>query len=355
MARRWTAAEDDLLLELYLAGIPRERIARQLARSSDAIDARRRYLSRPARTIPPRRWTQTEDAFLRAAAAARIPSSEIAIRLDRTAYAVRRRREIIGVAGPRSRLYSAHDDALIADAIKQCRPLAALASQLGRSEGALRLHAKQLGLLKSPRRRRWSANDDQQLRSGYISGLSIEQIKQHLLPERSKGAIVARAHLLGLAEHGRRWTPQHDEKLSLLVPLGLSSTYIARQLGRTEDAITKRCRLLGLHAPAPDPPQRRGAWTAEEDELLRARISEPIGALGPALRRSRASIRRRRRILGLPVQARSQHHPLSAGPLHAQERTVTDELPLTPRRALAVAKRLRMPLSEVRRLAESRT
>src|SRR5581483_1666992 len=204
MARRWTGAEDDLLLELYLARIPRERIARILARSSDAIDARRRYLSRPARTTPPRRWTQPEDAFLRAAAAARIPSSEIAVRLDRTAYAVRRRREIIGVACPRSRLYSAHEDALIAEAIKQRRPLAALASQLGRSEGALRLHAKHLGLLKSPRRRRWSANDDQQLRSGYINGLSIEQIKQQLLPERSKGAIVARAHLLGLAEHGRR-------------------------------------------------------------------------------------------------------------------------------------------------------
>src|SRR5438552_7481 len=109
MARRWTAAEDALLLELYPAELPRERIAQRLGRSSDAIDAHRRYLSRPARTIPPRRWTATEDAFLRAAAAARIPSSEIAIRLNRTAYAVRRRREIIGVAGPRSRPYSAHE------------------------------------------------------------------------------------------------------------------------------------------------------------------------------------------------------------------------------------------------------
>ncbi len=355
MARRWTAAEDALLIELYLAGIRRERIAQRLGRSSDAIDARRRYLSRPARTIPPRRWTQPEDAFLRAAAAARIPSSEIAIRLNRTAYAVRRRREIIGVAGPPSRLYSAHEDALIADVITQCRPLALLASQLGRSEGALRLHAKHLGLLESPPRRCWTTKDDIRLRSGYISGLSVEEIKQRLLPERSKGSIVARAHLLGLAEHGRRWTSQHDDKLSLLVQLGLSSTYIARQLGRTEDAITKRCRLLGLQAPPPDPPQRGGAWTAEEDDLLRARIDEPVGALASALRRSRASIRRRRHALGLPVPARSQHHPLSAGPVHAQERTVACELPLTPRRALAVAKRLRMPLADVRRLANSRT
>jgi len=352
MPRRWTAAEDQLLLERYTAGESREAIAKQLGRTSDAVDARRRFLHRPARTIPTRRWSEAEETFLRAAAAAAVPSSAIASRLNRTPYAVRRRRETIGATSPRARPYTAEEDALIAATIQRGEPLASLADTLGRSHDALRLHARQLGLLRVKQRRRWTVADDERLRYAYTTGCSVAQTKQRLLPDRSEGAIVARAHLLGLAEHGRRWTNRYDTALARMVGLGLSSTYIARTLGRTEEAIAKRCRVLGLRAPAPDRPRRRGPWTAAEDGLLRARAHEPLATLVFVLGRSRASIRRRRHILELATPTRTQHHPLTDGaPIHGRIRAIKDEMPLTATRALALAKRLKLSLTDIRRLA----
>ncbi|HEX3056777.1 MAG TPA: hypothetical protein VHP82_11620 [Gaiellaceae bacterium] len=352
MPRRWTAAEDQLLLERYTAGESREAIAKQLGRTSDAVDARRRFLHRPARTIPTRRWSEAEETFLRAAAAAAVPSSAIASRLNRTPYAVRRRRETIGATSPRARPYTAEEDALIAATIQRGEPLASFADTLGRSHDALRLHARQLGLLRVKQRRRWTVADDERLRYAYTTGCSVAQTKQRLLPDRSEGAIVARAHLLGLAEHGRRWTNRYDTALARMVGLGLSSTYIARTLGRTEEAIAKRCRVLGLRAPAPDRPRRRGPWTAAEDGLLRARAHEPLATLVFVLGRSRASIRRRRHILELATPPRTQHHPLTDGaPIHGRIRAIKDEMPLTATRALALAKRLKLSLTDIRRLA----
>lgn len=354
MPRRWTAADDQLLLDLYIAGKSRETIAEQLGRTSDAVDARRRFL-RPARTIPTRQWSEAEEAFLRAAAAYAIPSSAIASRLNRTPYAIRRRRETIGVTGPRARPYTAEEDALIAATIQRGEPLATLADTLGRSHDALRLHARQLGLLRVKQRRRWTLADDERLRYAYTTGCSVAQTKERLLPDRSEGAIVARAHLLGLAEHGRRWNDRYDTALARMVGLGLSSTCIARKLGRTEEGIAKRCRVLGLRAPAPDPPRRRGPWTAAEDDLLRARAHEPLATLVSVLGRSRASIRRRRHILELDTPPRTQHHPLTGGaPIHGRMRAIEDEMPLTATRALALAKRLNLSLTDIRRLTSGR-
>ena len=354
MARRWTAAEDRLLLDLYAAGEPRDAIAVRLGRTPDAVDARRRTLRRPARTITPRRWTEAEDAFLRAATAAGVPSGEIASRLYRTAHAVRRRREVTGLTGPRARPYTARENEVIAAMLRKGEPLATIAGVLGRSEDALRLHARQLGLVTVTRRRRWTVAEDQELRRAYVAGLSTSQIRNLRLPTRSEGAIAARAHLLGLAEHGRRWNSDDDATLARLVEHGLSSTDIARRLGRTEEAVAKRCRVRKLRTPSPDPPRRRGPWRPDEDEQLRAHAGAPVALLVSTLGRSHASIRRRRRFLRLEALGRTLHHPLKSGaPVHAQARAVADETPLTPARALTLARRLDMPLREIWRLSRS--
>ena len=351
MARRWTGNDDQLFVELYDSGLSREVIAERLGRSGGAIDARRRLLARPPRTQPPRRWTEAEDAFLRAASAARVPSGEVARRLKRTPSAIRRRRELLGVTRPPAVPYRPEEDALIAGAVA-AGSLAELAAQLERSEGALRLRAKTLGLVKAPRRRRWAADEDGQLRAAYADGLSIRQIMERL-DERSTGAIVARAQLLGLAQHGRRWTAAEDTELAALASLDLSAaTQIAQQLGRTAEAIGQRCRLLALPSPAPEPPRRRRWWTRSDDEFLTDHAHEPVARLAAALGRSPAAVRRRRHGLGLAKPQRTQHHPLDSTPSPwAQARAISGELPLTPGRALAVARRLELPLAEIRRVA----
>lgn len=351
MARRWTPAQDELLLELYAAGVPREELGRRLCRTVDAVDARRRLLARPARSRSPRAWSETEERFLRAAAEAGVPGGEIARRLGRTAGAVRRRRELLGATRPRASRYTQAEDALIAAAVAAGNPLAPLAARLERSEGALRLRARSLGLVAVGKRRRWTSAEDDALRDAYAAGRSTQAIRE-LLPHRTAGAIVARAHLLGLAEHARRWSDDDDRTLARLARLGVSIAYVGAQLGRTEEAVAKRCRLLGLTVPPGEPFARRGHWTQSEDALLRARTDAPPRALVASLGRSEASIRRRRRLLGLAPASRTQHHPLPSGvPVHALARAVAGELPLTPARALALSRRLGIPLAEVRRLA----
>jgi hypothetical protein len=351
VARRWTPSEDELLLDLYAAGVPRDELGRRLGRTIDAVDARRRLLDRPARSRSPRPWSETEERFLRAAADAGVPGGEIARRLGRTPAAVRRRRELLGATRPRPRRYTPAEDALIAAAVAGGASLAPLAERLGRSEGAVRLRARSLGLVAAGKRQRWTSAEDDALREAYAAGRSTQAIRE-VLPHRTAGAIVARAHLLGLAEHARRWSGEDDRALVALAGLGVALAYVGARLGRTEEAVAKRCRLLGLPVPPGAPPSRRGHWTEAEDAELQARADEPPRALVASLGRSEAAIRRRRRLLGLAPAGRTQHHPLPSGvPVHALARAVEAELPLTPARALALSRRLGIPLAEVRRLA----
>jgi len=70
------------------------------------------------------------------------------------------------------------------DAISRCLrgdgDLAALASRLGRSLDALRLHAQHLALHRSTPRRRWADWEDAALREGYTSALPYAVIASQL-------------------------------------------------------------------------------------------------------------------------------------------------------------------------------
>ena len=290
---------------------------------------------------------------MRAASAARVPTLEIARRLRRPADAVRRRRELLGVARPPGRRYRADEDAALAIVVAEGGSLAELAAQLGRTEDALRLRARTLGLTDGETRRRWSPAEDDRLRFAYASGLATKQIQQRQLPERTTGAIVARAHLLGLAVNARRWTPGEESRLRLLVAGGASAGGIGRELGRSEEAIRNRCRRLGVGPPISGrraPPRR---WTAGEDRLLRARDADPPALLADVLGRTPAAIRRRRRQLQLAGTERSQHHPLRGlATSHTEKRLITRQLPLTPTRALALSRRLGVPLSQIQIIAQ---
>ena len=52
MATRWSTAEDQLLRQLYADQLPVEQIAGRLARSADAVVARRQALACPPRSPP---------------------------------------------------------------------------------------------------------------------------------------------------------------------------------------------------------------------------------------------------------------------------------------------------------------
>ena len=351
-ARRWSAAEDACLCELYDAGQSRVAIGAALGRSADAVDARRRFLAHPRRTPLPRPWTGPEDAFLRAASRARVPSSEICRRLGRSGAAIRKRREELSLTRPRGRRFTSGEQNKLRSAVLNGRSIAEVAAEMGRSEDAVRLYARERGILIVARRRRWSVEDDARLRAGYNSGFAAERIRTELLPERSTGAIVARARLLGLATFARRWTDDEERQLAALVAAQFPLDAVARSLVRSQESILCRCRRLRLSTPAPNPAKAQVRWTPREDDLLRSARYDTLG-LARRLGRSEQAVRRRRNELGLSHAPRSAHHLLPAnGELTpGQRRQIMRELPLTARHALAAAARIEVPLAELQAVA----
>ena len=137
----------------------------------------------------------------------------------------------------------------------------------------------------------------------------------------------------------------------MLVGLGLPAAYVANRLGRTVEAMKKRCRVLRLPVPPSAPPRRRGPWSEAEDQLLDARAEEPLGRLVAVFGRHRC------RSAGDTTASASPScsAPTSSAHRHAAnsrpDAAIAEERPLTPTRALALARRLDLPLAEIRRIA----
>jgi hypothetical protein len=92
----------------------------------------------------------------------------------------------------------------------------------------------------------------------------------------------------------RRWSTAEDRILTSLYPQGIPIRALARQLDRSEDAVSERRRALGLPARPRSKP-----WTAREDELVRASAAAgvPAATLAARLGRDAEQVRRRRRAL----------------------------------------------------------
>ena len=352
MAARWTAADDALLQDYYLAGLALREIGKRLNRSDDAVDERRRVLGiAPRRYVRP--WSASEDTLVRAAAAVGIPDAEIAQRVGRSVAQVRHRRRML--SGPRTpaRPYSAADDQRLRDGWREGANLVELARELERSLGSLRLRAQALGLHRPQPRRRWQIAEDAIVRDGYEQAHSCAQIARQL-SGRSAGAVAARAAKLGIATYARVWTQLEDHRLRRLAAEGFRVETIAQALGRTPQALHLRARRLGIALPAgPVAPRSGRRWTATEDEVLRINGALNPAVLAEVLGRSPHAISQRMIRLRLRV-GRSPHHPAPRrGALTPGERsTAVRELRSGGRgRALAVARRLDVSPAAIRAAA----
>ena len=354
MAARWSRDDDALLARLYGDGEPVRRIAERLQRSEDAIVARRRALGIACRD---RGWSSSRDALVVAAARAGLPASVVATSLRMPADRVRRRRAKLVGSRPAARRYDAAEDAAIADALRTCGDLNALAERLGRSPEALRLRARALGVYAAaPRRRRWTRVEDDALRAGYRDGRTCRQIAERIGGGRTATAVAARARKLGLSTYGRCWSPHDDEQLRNLLRTGMTLDAVALALVRSPEAVRQRARKLSLVVPQATTARRRRAgerWTAHEDDLLQANVTASPIVLAAALGRSGGAVRARMRSLAPVTQRqRSPHYPVarprepSPGELALLSRELLGDP--GPARILAVAHRLRRPPAAIR-------
>jgi hypothetical protein len=352
MAARWTPDEDGALRALYGAQRPLTDIAAALGRSPDAVTARRRQIG-----IAPRHqaWAAREDALLRAAAASGIPATWVASRLSRTPDAVRRRQRALGDGRPSAAPYTPADDEAIRRCFAEGHDVAALAVRLGRSVGAVRRHAETVGAYRPFRRARWTPAEDAIVRDGYADGKTCATISR-ALPGRSPTSVAARAGRLGLSNYARQWTATDDALLDRLTRAGTPLPTVARALVRTPQALRRRCRQLGLEPPpAPEAPRSGKPWTASEDAVLRMHSGLNPAVLAERLGRSDHAISRRMRALGLrDERRRSPHHPAArVRGLTPAQRSAIRRAPdaLKPTRAMALAHRLDLPPATVREVA----
>jgi len=356
VAHRWTSTDDARLRGCYAGGEPVAEIARALARSPDAVVARRALLGIAPRRAPSP-WSELEDRLLRSAVQAHVPATALAGRLERSVHQICARRRQLGLAMPPARDYTTAEDSMLRDLWTTGDRVADLAHRLERSPDAVRIRARTLGLHRPAARRRWTAIEDATLRDGYADGLTCQRIADGLA-ERTPTAVAARARKLGLTTYARVWTALDDRRLRRLTPLR-SPAEIAQVLGRTPEAVRQRARKLGLASgPAPRPPRAGARWSAEEDALLRLHAGMNPGALALRLGRSDQGVVARVRQLGLrDGRRRSPHHPAPTdGGLTAGEwRLIDRELARATGRGLqALSHRLERSPAAVRELAEER-
>ena len=356
MAERWSEAQDVKLRALYAAGAPIRQVARELGRSEDAAVARRRALGIAPRRMP-RPWSPREELLLRSALAAGIPIRILAARLERSPAELRARRRQLGLpTPPAGRRYTPLEETLLRDGLANGSSWSELARRLNRTRGAARAHADALGLIAPERRRYWTALEDAVLRDGYAEGLTCAEIAGGL-PDRTEGAVAARARKLGLATYARRWSRAEDARLRALAAR-CPPAQLARMLGRTPEAIRRRARRLAVALRAPSDPGGGGRWTPAEDELLRLHANQNPALLMVQLRRSDGAIARRLQKLELRQQRhRSPHHPapsiggLTPGEWQLVERELS---PVSARKTLALARRLERSPQSLRALAARR-
>jgi hypothetical protein len=284
-----------------------------------------------------------------------VPAAALALKLERDAEQVRRRRRTLLGSTVTPRPYTPVED----DAIRRCwragGDVQELARDLARSPGSVRLRAQTLGVHNPARRHRWHDYEDAAVRDGYARGLTCREIALEL-PGRSAAAVAARAAKLGLATYGRAWTARDDRSLRMLVLEEVELERAAQILARTPDALRARARKLGLELPRSQLARHGGRrWTHAEDEQLQLHAGLNPATLAGLLERSPEAITQRLRRIGLrETRERSPHHPVPArtGLTPGERLTVVRELRNGgPRRQLALARRLGRAPAEIRALA----
>jgi hypothetical protein len=354
MSRRWSREEDAVLRRLYPQGVGLHVIGERVGRSHEAVSARRRALGIAGRPRS-QAWTAGEDELLRAGTVTGISAAAVAVHLRRPPDQVRRRRRMLMEGGRAPLPYTISEDTAIADCWMHGDDVVVLAQQIGRSVGSIRLRAQKLGLHTAVARPRWRPDEDATLRDGYQLGLTCAQIAAEI-GGRTPTAIAARAARLGLGTYGRRWTSREDNMLRKLTLDGTDLDRAAQLLARTPEAVRRRARVLGLALPPRHRPNReRRPWASTEDELLALHRGLNPAALAQLLDRSSGAITQRMRKLDLRRGSeRSPHHPARTdGHLTPGQRAViARELEAgAHRRQLAVARRLDVPPSVIRRVA----
>ena len=217
--------------------------------------------------------------------------AEISAELRRTSFAIRKKaREV--VTSLQRRPWTKREDAIVRRDYGRI-PTRELAEKLNRTKGAVQGRAGHLGLrVKRRSLTAWTEKEDALLRRLEPTH-TAEQIAEHL-PGRTVNAVRARINNIGAGQ--KNWQPWEDEKLRELHGKK-SRKEIAGIFGKTPGAIESRSRRLGLDPIGTRP---KYFWDrANDKELIRLSKTMSTRELSEKYGMPQYQIRTQQKRLGL--------------------------------------------------------
>jgi hypothetical protein len=298
----WTEAEDAVLRAGIEAGKSLKKIAKGLpGRTADSAGKRGKALGLGRSAANP--WTEVEDAALRVGVEAGKTWREIGAELPgRTASGAEKRGKKLGLSRPagipleggrgKGMRWTEVEDAAIRAGFEAGKTWQEIAEELpGRGTATTKQRGHVLGLKHREGGVPWTEEEDAALRASLEAEEPWKTVAEKL-PGRTSERTRARARRLQVERSEKRvclaWTEAEDEELRAGFEAGESWKTIAeeRLVGRSEDTTGWRGRTLGLRR-ASEKGRFVVAWTdAGGAEVVRARRRR---AEGPRVPRRGAS------------------------------------------------------------------
>ena len=278
--KEWDAAETARLKALFADGLSCAAIARALGRTvgSTRWKIEELELSRPGASG---RWSDDETATLIRMHAEEASAAAIAAATGRTPAGVKDKQRQLGLAEPGADPWDAADDARLRAAADGRESVAALASDLGRSEAAIRSRAHKLGVRLAVAGSAWTEADRGTLRSTLADGGSIEDAAAAL--KRSKRATRLMATELGLLEKTGPRTLDAAAKARIREKAAtMAVTAVARELGHDVRTLKLVAAAEGFAFAAGRAPAASKAPKPKAERAVRRGVQRRIAAARPA-------------------------------------------------------------------------
>ena len=303
-ADAWTPDETATLERLFRDDVPIEDIVTALGRGSAGV--RDKIVRLGLRRHSQSAWSPDEDAWLAREYGTR-PAAALALDLGRSCTAVYARAGTLGLTEGNPPKWTEWEEAQLRAGFAAAIPVAQIATLIGRPLSGTITRASNMGLRHPNNPPGWTEAEATRALTLAAEGHRyldiIETMVAEGFPRRSKAGFGPHLRKLGYGRGwGRPWSAEEDALLTRVYREGTSRTPLIERLGRTITSINWRVEHLGLRGTHASRDGFRGGpvWTDADIAMLRAHYGKmPMDDLATRMGRTKASLFTRANVLGL--------------------------------------------------------
>ena len=312
-ADAWTPDEVGTLERLFRDDVAIEEIASAIGRRVHGV--RDKIATLGLRRNSQRTWSEAEDAWLTREYGSQ-PASVLAQDLGRGCTAIYARAGVLGLTEGNAPRWTDWEDAQLRAGFERAIAVAQIAALIGRPLSGTITRASTLGLRHPNNPPGWTEAEAARALTLAAEGHRyldiIERMVAEGFPRRTKAGFGPHLRKLGYGRGwGRLWTPDEDALLSRVYTDGTSRTPLIERLGRSTSSINWRVDHLGLRGTHANRNGFRGGpiWTEADITTLRDHYGKmPMTDLAAKMGRTKASLFTRANLLGL---VHGYHRPWS--------------------------------------------